>query len=381
MKYSDHMGALQQLRILVVIDTVEEAQDLDHILRKEFSKYITTAFEYDAVDYIQKIKPQLVIVACNLIDDAEKTIGLIKRNTPPEQLPYILLLCKVSESPEAYELYLRGEVDNFVADRPLYDPYSVIGAVAQGAKKAQERERLGAELGQLHHYMSGMFDSGSDQLKSAAQAFLAFSNMLSEEVGSLKEDFKNINATQGSIDIAYINERLSDFNDGKILPTRKQLGGELQKHKSWFKELKDGYTEHLDQIAITPLSPEPVHILLVDDDEFYREAVSMMFEDLNVRLEGVEGGNAALQYLIEQRPELILLDYEMPDLNGLELLKQLKADENLKEIPVIMLTGFHSREVVRNSISFGASDFIVKPGELEVMIKKIQNTIGKQITN
>jgi len=120
-------------------------------------------------------------------------------------------------------------------------------------------------------------------------------------------------------------------------------------------------------------------ILLVDDDLTLRE----MYEE-RLKAEGFDiiqasNGEEAIKKAKENKPNVILLDIMMPKINGFDVLKELKADPDLKEIPVIVLTALIQDVDRVQGKKLGAVDYIVKsetmPGEV---IAKIQNAIGKK---
>ena len=120
-------------------------------------------------------------------------------------------------------------------------------------------------------------------------------------------------------------------------------------------------------------------ILLVDDDLTLRE----MYEE-RLKAEGFDiiqasNGEEAIKKAKENKPNIILLDIMMPKINGFDVLKELKADPDLKEIPVIVLTALIQDVDRVQGKKLGAVDYIVKsetmPGEV---IAKIQNAIGKK---
>jgi CheY-like chemotaxis protein len=107
-------------------------------------------------------------------------------------------------------------------------------------------------------------------------------------------------------------------------------------------------------------------ILLVEDDRVDVLSVSRAFRDLKIMnsLQVVGNGEEGLQYLHDERnprPCLILLDLNMPRMNGLEFLKMVKSDEELKRIPVIVLTNSKGDEDMLESYRHGVAGYIVKP--------------------
>jgi len=115
-------------------------------------------------------------------------------------------------------------------------------------------------------------------------------------------------------------------------------------------------------------------ILLVDDDLTLLE----MYED-RLKAEGFEivratNGEEALKKVRENRPQLIILDIMMPKVNGFDVLKNLRADPEFKNIPIIVLTALIQDVDRLEGKKLGATDYIVKsetmPGEVVAKIKK-----------
>ena len=120
-------------------------------------------------------------------------------------------------------------------------------------------------------------------------------------------------------------------------------------------------------------------ILLVDDDLTLREMYEERFKAEGFDIIQASNGEEAIKKAKENKPNVILLDIMMPKINGFDVLKELKADPELKEIPVIVLTALIQDVDRVQGKKLGAVDYIVKsetmPGEV---ITKIQNAIGKK---
>ena len=102
-------------------------------------------------------------------------------------------------------------------------------------------------------------------------------------------------------------------------------------------------------------------ILIVDDEPAIREMLRMALElDGHLCLEA-GSANEAMPIIVDERPDLILLDWMMPEVSGLELLRRLKRDDTLAEIPVIMLTAKTDEQNAVSGLDSGADDYINKP--------------------
>lgn len=129
-------------------------------------------------------------------------------------------------------------------------------------------------------------------------------------------------------------------------------------------------------------SPKPIDILLVDDDpgdvELTKRALKngKLYNSLNVVHDGVE----ALKYLRQEgeygqavRPDLILLDLNMPRKNGRETLAEIKAVDSLKSIPVVVLTTSDAERDIAESYLLQASCYVSKPVDLKHFTSVIQS--------
>jgi two-component system chemotaxis response regulator CheY len=112
-------------------------------------------------------------------------------------------------------------------------------------------------------------------------------------------------------------------------------------------------------------------ILIVDDHEPMRKIIKTILRKVGFEdMEEAENGREALSKLKEKKFDVVLLDQNMPGLSGIELLKLMKQDEHLKNIPVIMITAETSKEKVLEAIQLGVSEYIVKPFTAETLKKK-----------
>jgi CheY-like chemotaxis protein len=121
-----------------------------------------------------------------------------------------------------------------------------------------------------------------------------------------------------------------------------------------------------------------VHILLVDDNEGDILLTKEAFEESKVKItiSVAKNGKEALDFLFKRgvftdakKPDLILLDINMPIINGHEVLRQIKADVNLKKIPVIMLTTSSSEKDISTAYENHCNSYIKKPLEMSEFFK------------
>jgi len=117
----------------------------------------------------------------------------------------------------------------------------------------------------------------------------------------------------------------------------------------------------------------PTKILIVDDEPFNLDLLEQELTDQGYVIERANDGAEALEKVPSFLPDLILLDYMMPKMNGIEVVKQLKQDERYKGIPVILLTAKASQEDKVKGLDAGADDYVVKPFDSFELLARVRS--------
>lgn len=114
-------------------------------------------------------------------------------------------------------------------------------------------------------------------------------------------------------------------------------------------------------------------ILLVEDDDFIRENTMEILELSDFEVMAASDGIKGLELLRIKKPDLILCDILMPEMDGYEFFQAIQEDQSVSSIPFLFLTAYSERKDVEKALSMGAEDYIVKPfdsDDLVVLIKK-----------
>lgn len=112
-------------------------------------------------------------------------------------------------------------------------------------------------------------------------------------------------------------------------------------------------------------------ILAVDDKPELLTVIVNMLKD-HYKVMAATSGAAALKVIEKYKPQLFLLDIEMPQMSGFQLAQAIRSYDEFKLTPIIFLTGKVSRDDVVSAIKNGGNDYIVKPAEKDVLLGKIQ---------
>jgi two-component system, chemotaxis family, chemotaxis protein CheY len=121
-----------------------------------------------------------------------------------------------------------------------------------------------------------------------------------------------------------------------------------------------------------------IKILVVDDFATMRKVIRNLLKQVGYEnIVEAEDGVTALRVLKSQKVDLIVSDWNMPNMTGLELLKTVRADEELKPTPFLMVTAEALQDNVIAAVKAGVSNYIVKPFTAEVLNDKIKKILEK----
>ncbi len=113
-------------------------------------------------------------------------------------------------------------------------------------------------------------------------------------------------------------------------------------------------------------------ILIVDDEFAIRDMIRMALEIAEFNCIEAENIQQAFTLVVDERPDLVLLDWMLPGGSGMELLRRLKREDSTREIPVIMLTAKTSEDNIIQGLDVGADDYITKPFAPRELIARIK---------
>ncbi len=124
--------------------------------------------------------------------------------------------------------------------------------------------------------------------------------------------------------------------------------------------------------------PTQMKFLVVDDFSTMRRIVRGLLKEIGCNdVAEAEDGAAALQLLKAQRFDFVVSDINMPNMNGFELLKAIKAEETLRHLPVLMVTAEARKEDIVLAAQSGAAGYIVKPFSKATLEEKVQRILQK----
>ena len=129
--------------------------------------------------------------------------------------------------------------------------------------------------------------------------------------------------------------------------------------------------------ADTAAAPLPARILVVDDDPEMRDVLKDFLHTEGYATSVAEDGLSALRTIIDEAPDVVLLDITMPNLNGIEALVAIRAIAQTSA--VIMVSGTESLDTARRALSYGAFDYVRKPMDLEYLGRSIEAALASNV--
>jgi CheY-like chemotaxis protein len=144
-----------------------------------------------------------------------------------------------------------------------------------------------------------------------------------------------------------------------------------------FRRRQEPILKSVRTLKSLPEHVEPT-VMVVDDDEFQRMLIGKLLQAEHYHIVFASDGIEALNLLRKLHPDLILMDVMMPDMDGMETTRRLKAAPRFAKTPVIMVTSKSEGKVVIDSLKSGAMDFVVKPFDRATLISKINHALGEK---
>ncbi|HTE21258.1 MAG TPA: response regulator [Armatimonadota bacterium] len=120
---------------------------------------------------------------------------------------------------------------------------------------------------------------------------------------------------------------------------------------------------------------QPGRVLVVDDSAPTRELLRTLLESAGHHVLECGAGEPALRMACEEAPDVVLLDVQMPGIDGFEVCRRLKADPLTAPIPVVLVTGLNDRPAMLEGIAAGATDFVTKPWDNQGLMLRVRNAV------
>ena len=140
--------------------------------------------------------------------------------------------------------------------------------------------------------------------------------------------------------------------------------------------MQKDYTNRDMNIQLNPnIDACKTSVLIVDDIPINVTLIEKMLKPFHFVIEKANDGQTALDIVADNKPDLILLDLMMPGINGYDVIKQLRAKEETKQLPIIVISALNSNEDVVKGYALGANDFLTKP----IIMNRLHTSVITQL--
>jgi len=386
---------MKDARILVATHNTADAELVRNLLRDEFENVFVSTDPNKAVDDFDRNKPAVLILAFNTLEKAEQYyLGLYRLSTAIHSAAHrTIILCGKEEVQRVYALCRKEYFDDYVLFWPMTNdvqrlPMAITHALcdlerSQHDAPASEMARQVRRIAELEELLERQLGQGDLYANTVGRSL----KQAETEIDAAIDSFSK-NLIEGSFDDALegrnparLQQEINKLKAQEIQQRFRVLNDAVQPMRQWVSEMKQQLVPHHESMHVLKTLAESLQplVLVVDDDEFERSLVGEMLKEAPYNLLFAASGAEALGLLRKKRPNLILMDMVMPEINGLETLRRLKASSQFADIPVLMITGQSEKEVVLDCLKAGAVDFVVKPLDREVLLKKVARFLAESL--
>ncbi|MEO7057292.1 MAG: response regulator [Caldimonas sp.] len=313
-------------RVLVVSDNADDAAQVLRALAVEFAVVEVSTQPDLAIADFERFRPDVVVLAFDAIERSQAYChGLLRLSSFAHGHPHrTVILCGKDETRAAFELCKKQLFDDYV----LYWPQS------------------------------------HDGLRLAMSVWNAFGRLAAEHRARGGNDA--VAMAQSAHALGAVVDRQLTQGVGEVAAGVAPLG-------KWAAGFRDEVATHVAEMRVRADKAVPMRsvVLVVEDDAFATQLIAKALEKQSFDLAFAASAPAVLVLLRRIVPTVILMDVNMPGMDGLALTEWLKSSPTLSHIPVIMLTGDARRETIARSKAVGAAGFIVKPFTRDGLLAKL----------
>ena len=326
-------ASVPQARLLVASDNLDDARMIVQQLTTDYPDVRLSTDAATAIEEFDELRPEVLVLAFDALDKAQAySLRLYRQSQSVHGYSHRnVLLCSKDELTAAYQLCKEGSFDDYV----LFWPH------------AHDALRLSMSVLQAVRQLKAEVPAGPSNI-------------------DLISHVKHLAAMQSVVE--QHDDETSPMGGGATSPSGPQRPQALKSKLGPHIDLLQALREKVGRIR--PL------ILVVEDDPFSRKLTAKALESAPYQLAFAHDGTGALALIRRMQPDLILMDVQLPDIDGVTLTQKLKGAPHLADIPVLMLTGEARRETLQSSMSAGAAGFLVKPFTPQSLRQKLDSFLS-----
>ena len=377
--------------VLVIGESRNTVDEVTEWVAQETEKYDSVISSDRTVRLKKNARYQLIVLCFEeLADSREMCERLVEEfDSRGQEVPAIIVLCSKDEMKEAFALCDAGTFDNYVIFRPLYDPYRLQLVLRHNLRYQRARGRGDAVLQEMENV--GRVEAGLEKLSREfaeqskdvrARTRDRLKGMHTQLKSGIQKVSKTLEAESSGEEDARIRSRVEEelkrFAEEML---QREIQGASAEMDDWMVEWTEDVSSRQSELQGTLKDVQARSrklgstVLVVDDEAMTRELLCHFFEDEEYKTIASATGHNAISRAFNDRPDVILLDLHLPDLEGDEVIRRLRENPATRTIPVIMLTGEAKKDTVLRIVSLGVAGYQVKPPDRARLLEQVAKAL------
>jgi CheY-like chemotaxis protein len=355
-------------KVLVVSDNADDVRQIIRRLENDHERVQGAQDVEQTFEAFEALLPQVVVLAFDQIQKSDQLLlGLYRRSAAAStHVHRTILLCGQHEARAAYELCKKDCYDDYV----LYWPM------------AQDGMRLSMSVWNAAREVAAQLARPNDkQLIAYADQVRGAETFFAHEAVEAERLSRTVTSAMAKVESA-LDEALDSLEQDGVRQAFHEGRAAFGEAASWPLQA----TRRLESIAsqaralASGVARPKATVMVVEDDPLQHDLIGAALNGRGIDLVMLSDGASLVGAIRRRKPDLILMDINLPDLSGLALTRMAKALPRLAGVPVLMLTADASRDALAKSIEAGAVGYIVKPFTRATQLKNIERFLPAAAT-
>ena len=381
-------------RVLVASNRLADLRQIVEQLQEDHDHVSGSINAEAATEDFKRLLPHVIVVAFEGLQESDRYLLTLYRNTELASIHShrTVLLCAQAEVRLAYELCKKGCYDDYVLHWPMAQDGLRLSMCVWNAAQAAIEEAArpsGAkfaphaeELVEVKSLLDQEISEGQ-RLSSTVAGALA---QVQDAVEAAIDGFSHRVTAPGRKGASVVNDAAQFTRQVKRLKAegvrRAFLDGSrsLPRTSAWPKQAMQRLEElaaHMRDLARTSEQPRGL-LMVVEDEEVQQELIAAALDGSGFELLILPDGASLIGAIRRRKPDMILMDINLPGIDGVNLTRMIKDLPRLAGVPILMLTGEASRESIAVSIQAGAVGYIVKPFTRQTVLKSVERFLPRR---
>ncbi len=380
------------ISILIATDNNDQAQKIVAQLAIDYEDIVISISSQLSINDFDKHQPDILILAFANLANVEKYYDDLYQSSSHITIctHRTILLCHKDDLEQAHELCKQELYDDYILFWPeSYDKYQLPRAIyhATLSLEAAKLYATNAEITNQIRRLTNPEPKFDTTLKSAYQLL----ETINQTIDQIKLDQTDVlTSFLQSLSLAEfydlidnsadknLEPLIKELQENLIYPHLSQLDLPLFKINKCLNDLQPQVNALIDdvrllQVVVHKSAPT---VLIVDDDKFTQMLINDIVSTENYSVLYASSGIEALKTLRKHKPDIILMDMNMPSLDGVETIRRIKDSPKFSSIPIIMVTGNNAKKDVIESLKAGAADFVFKPISHGILLDKMETLLN-----